>query len=101
MQPDEATKLLPDMDKKIFPVFPDQHNLCCHTSMNFWEFKEDHSRGYYLPVSNKAARNQGRQFVSGLLFLLANLFRLAGIMLVAVCSLLFMTFRLLWKSTKS
>ncbi|MBN8857713.1 MAG: hypothetical protein J0H29_04955 [Sphingobacteriales bacterium] len=59
------------------------------------------NRRYYLPVSNKAARNQGRQLVSGLLFLLANLFRLAGIMLVAVCSLLFMTFRLLWKATKS
>jgi len=65
--------------------------------MNFWEFKEDHSRGYYLPVSNKAARGEGGQLVSGLFFLVVNLFKLAGSILVGIASLLFIFFRWLWK----
>lgn len=68
--------------------------------MNFWEYKEDHSRGYYLPVSNKAARDQGGQLVSGLIFLVVNLFKLTGSILVGIGSLLFMFFRGLWKLKK-
>lgn len=68
--------------------------------MNFWEFKEDHSRGYYLPTSNKAARDHGGQLVSGLFFLVVNLFKLAWRVLVGFLSLLFMTFLLLWKLAK-
>lgn len=68
--------------------------------MNFWEYKEDHSRGYYLPVSNKAARNQGGQLASGLFFLVVNLFKLAGGILVGIGSLLFMFFHWLRKLKK-
>jgi hypothetical protein len=42
--------------------------------MNFWTFEEDESRGYYQPVSNKAARRHGGQlfhsFVSLVVFIL-------------------------------
>ncbi|ANH81667.1 hypothetical protein A8C56_12350 [Niabella ginsenosidivorans] len=69
--------------------------------MNFWEFKEDHSRGYYLPASNKAARDQGGQLVTGLFFLVANLFKLVGGILVGIGALLYIIFRWLWKIVKN
>ncbi|MBN8787241.1 MAG: hypothetical protein J0I84_09130 [Terrimonas sp.] len=68
--------------------------------MNFWEFKEDHSRGYYLPTSNKAAHDHGGQLVSGLFFLVVNLFKLAWHILVGFLSLLSITFLLLLKLAK-
>lgn len=71
-----------------------------NTSMNFWEFKEDHSRGYYLPSSNKAARDQGGQLVNGLFFLIAGLFKLAWSIVVGIFALLFMFVRWLWNWKK-
>ncbi|WP_460686928.1 hypothetical protein [Niabella aquatica] len=68
--------------------------------MNFWEFKEDHSRGYYLPASNKSARDQGGQLVKGLFFFIANLFRAVWTLLVGFCAVLFMLFNGLWKLIK-
>lgn len=65
--------------------------------MNFWEFKEDYSRGYHLPASNKAAQDQGRQLVTGLFFLIANLFKLAGAILMGIAALLILIFSGLWK----
>ncbi len=65
--------------------------------MNFWEYKEDHSRGYYLPVSNRAARKQGMQFVSGLFSLVVSLFKLAGSLLSGIGSWLIITIPRLWK----
>ena len=69
--------------------------------MNFWEFKEDYSRGYYLPVSDKAARDQGRQLVTGLFFLIANLFKLAGAILMGIAAVLILIFSGLWKLIRS
>lgn len=69
--------------------------------MNFWEFKEDDSRGYYLPASNKAARDQGGQLVIGLFFLVANLFKLAWAVLMGIAALLVMVFNGLRKLIKS
>ena len=71
-----------------------------NTDMNFWEFKEDHSRGYYLPTSNKAARDHGGQLVTGLFFLIASLFKLAWSIVAGIFSLLFMFVRWLWNWKK-
>ncbi|MGC4234568.1 MAG: hypothetical protein QM594_16420 [Niabella sp.] len=69
--------------------------------MNFWEFKEDYSRGYYLPVSNKTAYKQGGQLVTGLFFLIANLFKLAGAILMGIAAFLILIFGRLWKLIRS
>lgn len=65
--------------------------------MNFWEYREDHSQGYYLPVSNKAARKQGGQLVYGLFYLIASLFKLAAVIVTGLFSLLYKSVRWLWK----
>lgn len=49
--------------------------------MNFWEFKEDHSRGYWHPVSNKPACQHGAALTYGL-------FRFIGLLLKAAFALL-------------
>jgi hypothetical protein len=56
--------------------------------MNFWTFKEDDSRGYYHPVSNKAARRHGGQLVRGLISPIVFIPKLAIGILWAVISLL-------------
>lgn len=65
--------------------------------MNFWEFKEDYSRGYYLSTSNKAARDQGGQLVAGLFFLIGSLLKLTWAIVMGIAALLVMIFSGLWK----
>jgi protein-S-isoprenylcysteine O-methyltransferase Ste14 len=69
--------------------------------MSFWKLNDDESQGYYLPVSNKAARDQGGQLVTGLFFLVVNLFKLAGAILMGIAALLVMIFSGLWKLIKN
>ncbi len=57
--------------------------------MNFWEFKEDHSRGYYLPRSNRKARQEGGSMVYALAYLIRSLCRLAWQILTGLISLLY------------
>ena len=68
--------------------------------MTFWELNDDDSRGYYYPVPGKAARNNGGQLVSGLLDLIASLFRLAGSLLMGIATLLFILLRWIWRLIK-
>jgi hypothetical protein len=56
-------------------------------SMNFWTFEEDHSQGYYQPVSNKAARRHGGQLVRGFVSLVVFILKLAVAVPRAVISL--------------
>ncbi len=65
--------------------------------MNFWEFKEDNSRGYYMPVSNKAAREQGGQLVTGLFNLIFSLFKLLWALITGVFALFYIFIRWIWR----
>lgn len=61
--------------------------------MNFWEYKDDDSRGYWLPTSDKAARQQGNKFAHGFFYFINELFKLAVTIVLGLISLLFITIR--------
>lgn len=65
--------------------------------MNFWEFKEDNSRGYFLPASNKAARKQGEQLATGFFYLIFSLFKLLWALITGIVALFFITIRGIWR----
>jgi hypothetical protein len=65
--------------------------------MNFWTFTEDHSRGYYHAVSNKAARKHGAQLVYSLFFFVTSLLRIVWNIAAGIASLLVMIFYWLLK----
>jgi hypothetical protein len=46
--------------------------------MNFWEYKDDHMRGYYLPRRNPYPICQAETFFRSLFFLFAGLLKLVG-----------------------
>jgi len=75
--------------------------------MNFWEFREDHSRGYWLPVDNNTAYRQGGALVRGLFIWVILLLKLSGVILIGlykifigICLSSYTLFRLLRKPGK-
>lgn len=68
--------------------------------MNFWELNDDDSRGYYFPAPDRAARDSSGWLISGLFFLIINLFKLAGSLLMGMAALLVMILRWIWKLVK-
>lgn len=63
--------------------------------MNFWEFKEDHLKGYYLPVNNEPYKQQGRRLVYFLFFLFISLLKLTGSILFHMAILVLTAVRFL------
>jgi hypothetical protein len=68
--------------------------------MNFWEFKEDHSRGYWLPVSNDTAYRHGSALGRGFVSCVILLFKGAAVIVKGLGHLLYSLFLLLWKLKK-
>jgi len=69
--------------------------------MNFWIFREDHSRGYYDAVQQKKYKSSGSvSLLYSLFFLISQLFRLAGSMLLALGFLLVTLIRWIRKVTR-
>lgn len=66
--------------------------------MNFWTFKEDHSRGYYDPPPRKLSGDKpNNSLLDGLPYLVVQVFRLAGNVLLGVSTLLLLLFRAVLK----
>lgn len=64
--------------------------------MNFWEFKDDLLRGYYLPRGNLFPGYQAETLFRSLFFLFAGLLKLAGSLLYFAGVLGLVVLRYLW-----
>lgn len=68
--------------------------------MNFWEFKDDHLQGYYLPATNTKPYRHGQSIANGLFFIFSSLLKLVGAFVLLVGSLLFVLVRFIFNAAR-
>lgn len=68
--------------------------------MHFWEFKEDHLRGYYLPVSRKNKTGNGILLITGIFHIIISLIKLVKSIIVGTGFLVVTIIRMLLDARK-
>lgn len=69
--------------------------------MNFWEFKDDHLPGYYLPATNTKAFHHGQSIANGLFFIFTGFLKLVGAFVLLIGALLYVLLRCILNSIRN